>query len=101
MSPATSMNGSPRNGPPQNQGQPRAVTPPSALRVLTPGVAPSDSAANIAANFPLPGSPAPSQTSHASASEEVQRVVPEVTVTAPVERKPVAVGRKPLPGQAQ
>ena len=101
MSPAMGMNGSPHNGPPQGQGQPRAVTPPSALRVLTPGIGPSDSVTNIAASFPLPGSPAPSQTSHGRSSDEMPRGVPEVTVTAPVERKPVAVGRKPLPGQAQ
>ena len=107
------------SGPMQQQGQftqqqqPRAMTPQGQTpRALQAGV-PNGDVAQIAANFPLPGSPTTSEAPRSPRAEQVEfgSAVPEVIVTGSaspvqvgqaqtqqVERKPV--GRKPLPGQA-
>lgn len=88
--------------PQQQQGQQQqspSSPPPHAISSPPPSSSGATAGSSSPAQVPLPSSPALSQGSGGFS-------IPEVTVTAPsgvagvvVERKPVGVGRKPVPGQ--
>ncbi|ELR03897.1 hypothetical protein VC83_01939 [Pseudogymnoascus destructans] len=84
----------------QQQQQGPSSPPPHAISSPSSSAATVGSSSPVAAAVPLPSSPALSQEGSGFS-------IPEVTITAPtgpaapavvVERKPVGVGRKPVPG---